>query len=549
MNRQGIAVLLSLVLTAAGCGLLRSTEPATTSASGPTTPAVTTEEPPPDNRVTGYIDQDAVIQFDGDGDGAVEHMYQLAQYDTPAGITVEEWVDVETSGQGVDGRLWFVLENRTDGSISEAAVEFEIPKSLVAEISAESFTIVEAESDAVEITIIDPDPRFEVRVVDFAGGLRPSIRTEIDPELIALGAGALFGTVSQADIEAYAVGRTVETATHVINMTSRDFSFLRKARKCEAIPDDDRLDRQLCAAMLVVEFPDKFTEQDCAEIAAFQSTYPFSVSGCRAAVTNDPAVCADSPSPGNCLGWVELAATNRCAILAGYPGARDRCAEGVGPWLAGYCQASDWSETCCETLVELGHPCDGADVDAAPPTHDLGVYPVDEWFTSSFSACEAIGAALPDRVMEDHSTFGGETDIYLTDYADSLFSQGVECLFRDPDAWYQSTQATVSCWPTEADADFVWNGDYGGGSINENRCGADPGVPADWTVDCAGTDHVTIDEGSRTTGGEQYRSGSLHYRHHNCSVLIQHSTGPSIDPVQAVLGFEPTINAYLDSLR
>lgn len=554
MKRPGTALLLSVVLASAGCGLIPGGDPKTRE-PGPTSTATAEEDPPPEVTVTGYLDRDALIEFDGDGDGAPEQMYQLAEYTTAQGLTAEEWVDVEASEEGVDGRLWFVLENETEERVAEAAVEFEIPKTLLAEVDAGSFVLEGAPTDAVQVTVIDPDPRFEVRVVDFAGGLRPTIRTEIDPELIALGARAIFGGVSQADIEAYAVGRTVDTATHVINMTARDFAFLRKARECEAVPEGDWSERQLCAAEMVLEFPDKFTEQECADIAAIHPASLFSAAGCRAAVANDAAACAAAPVPGNCLRWVEKAATNRCAILAGYPGARERCTDGIGPWLAGYCEGSDWGESCCETLTRLGYECDGGasptagPVQSTGPALSTGTYPVEGWFTSSLSACEAVGVAVPSRALEDHDTFGGETDLYGTDYADSLFNQGFSCLFRDPDEWYHITEIVVSCWPTEADAHFVWNGDYGGGSIDQQYCGPEPGVAAEWAVDCAGEDRITIAEGCSSVGDSTWCAGSVQYRDQNCSVRIQHHTGPSTDPVEAATGFEETISRYLDSLR
>lgn len=83
-------------------------------------------------------------------------------------------------------------------------------------------------------------------------------------------------------------------------MTSRDVAFLRKSRECEAIDQGDGGARQRCAAEMVLEFPDTFTEHECADIAA---------------------------------------------ILDGYPGARDRCVAGIDPWLAGYRKGSDWRQS------------------------------------------------------------------------------------------------------------------------------------------------------------------------------------------------------------
>lgn len=552
MARGRAALAIGLIVITASCAPGPGLGSPATQETGGSVPAAT-EAPPPAVSASGYVDRDAVIEFDGDDDGTNELMYQFDEYTTPEGLTVEQWVDVEPAEGAVNGRLWFVLENETEGPIPDATVAFEIPKSLVPEVDDDSFSVTDAPPGTVEITVTDPDPRFEVRVVEFAGGLRPTIRTTIDPELVAIGAKAILGGDARADLEGYAAGRVIDTAMQVINMTGRDFAFLRKARECATIEEGDWGARQLCAGEMIAEFPDKFSEADCDDIVAIHPETLFSLAGCRAAVANDPASCDTAPDKGTCLRWVAVGAANRCAALDGYPGATDRCTAGIGPWLADYCAASDWSGDCCATLTALGHTCDGGDDDGeAPdskPPFDPATYPIRDWFTSSLSACEAFGAALPGRALEDHDAVGSETEVYGTDYADVLVSEWVECLFRDPDAWYQSTKIAVTCWPTEADADFVWNGDYGGGSISGQYCGEDPGVSNDWTVDCAGDDHITIDEGCGSVGDDEWCSASVQYRDRNCSVRIAHHTGPATDPVAAGVALEPTINAYLDSLR
>jgi len=509
---------------------------------------------------TFTFDVDAVTWTDrGDGSGALS--YRLSSETMPGqDVVLERWVTVEPGEESITGQLELVFMNVGSES-TDVVFQEEIPKSVLPTINASMIQGVPANA----ITILDADPRFEIRLVDFAAGLRKTIGVQFDPMLVYVGMRALTtpeGAPPDPAVVEYAAVRGIEIATAALAMTARDYDFLRESRDCAAIPEEDRDNRALCLVDLVGRFPDKFTAGDCDEIQALVPKVESVAPVCKAYAENNSDRCnaLAGRQRDMCLLQVRLSNLNRCRALPGNSQERIDCVEANDRRLAETCATitdETVRESCARVLAERGvspEEADSGDLAEEPDSGESGeepggdnpppgdtppddapdsladpgaycsivddgsVYPTETWFSQNTieATCYAIGQATPAGLELE--------DAKLSEYSyDDGVNHHVRCFFRSPDVYEYWVDYMLSCWQTRPLAHDTWCHNQDGmenlDGYWQRYChgGAPAGRPADVVPTCF-EDEIFLDTGR--TGIEQLHLVEYYRLLGNCSLVI-----------------------------
>jgi hypothetical protein len=215
------------------------------------------------------FDPELLVMADDDGDGLPEATYPLTvEEEVAPGVYLDRWLYLDPNGEEIDGTLQLVLENTTDEAVDVTFVD-EIPKTVREHIEPGDIQV----EPPVEITILDEDPRYEVRVFQFAAGLRQTIavtpvKAEAILDFLDDPEAAINLTISEK------VGGVIEMTARA---TARDYEFLRRAKRCVEytqpgveLTEKQQKEAWACNMRLVAEFRENFTADVCSEAGLYR---------------------------------------------------------------------------------------------------------------------------------------------------------------------------------------------------------------------------------------------------------------------------------------
>ena len=253
------AALVALACTCSTCGLSDFSLPSL--GGGGSSDEIAMYEELLEHEYEDPFDPDLLVMADDDGDGLPEASYPLTvEEEVAPGVYLDRWLYLDPQGEAVEdieGTLQLVLENTTDEAVDVTFVD-EIPKDVLERIEPGD---IRAEPP-VEIVILDEDPRYEVRVWQFAGGLRQTIaETTVD---------------AQPASDAATSKKLVDLLDVSARKTSRSYQFLQRAKRCVALSEPGaelttkEVDEEAwCNLQLIYDFPEKFTPSVCDEAAIY----------------------------------------------------------------------------------------------------------------------------------------------------------------------------------------------------------------------------------------------------------------------------------------
>jgi len=265
------AALVALACTCSTCGLSDFSLP---SLGGGGSDEIAVYEELLKHEYEDPFDPDLLVMADDDGDGLPEATYPLTvEEEVAPGVYLDRWLYLDPNGEDIDGTLQLVLENTTDDPVDVTFVD-EIPKSVRERIEPGDIQV----EPPVEITILDEDPRYELRVLAFAARKRQKIaEARVDAGGLLTSLWLLTATQEEVDkkvaeqIESHTMDFLVQTA----HFTSREWDFLRRAAECAAMSEPARGEAYdpkapapetvFCNWGLLADFPDKFTTEVCTE--------------------------------------------------------------------------------------------------------------------------------------------------------------------------------------------------------------------------------------------------------------------------------------------
>jgi hypothetical protein len=400
-------------------------------------------------------------------------------------VYLDRVLHLDPNGDVIEGSVELILENTTD-EVVDVVFEEEIPKTVLEHLEMDDIQV----GSSVEVTILDEDPRYEVRVAGFAFGLRDTIATTGTDKLLEINRASKEATgidflqvfVPEEKIEEIVSQKLDSHVKWLMHATAREWEFARRAGECVKLSsgsDPANLSREAteCNWHLVMDFPDKFTTDICQEESLIANPYnplnerhrgnpklkEVQSRACQHVIEHNPDNCMSYQSTKaqlDCLYNTHTTNTRGCQMLAkldpdeifgsldcmdevdtdhallcvqNYPDRKDRehCCAPVPDYLKDLCMEGpppDKKAAEGDAGGDAGGQEGKKEGGSGKPGGDKTVYDIDAWFPESEAdaLCKRFAHIVPDYTLKLAEAFS-------FDDSSGVHVAQLRCTFDGPD--------------------------------------------------------------------------------------------------------------------